>query len=434
MTKLIKLLGRTSELKQWKAVLKTLQREFSQLGADQLVVRFKRKNEISYIRISSSSYDEVSFIDTSSHEQITVLLKNQTEISFIPSQKLNLTSNEKELLHGILKTISSRCETIPKVTRVSQTAWEKVRNLKPNSQIVATSQSMKECVEQAKLVAKFHTSVFISGESGCGKELLADLIHQLSPRANKIFLKINCAVLPHQLIESQLFGHERGSFTGATEQKQGYFERAQGGTIFLDEIAELDISLQAKLLRVLETGEYERLGGSKTLKADVRIISASHKNLTKAIQDGQFREDLFYRLHTFPINISPLRQRKEDIIPLTKHILTELCEFHKITYDGFSNNFEASILSYPWPGNGRELRNELEKALILCQGKELKFDRFEQETNSSLLSFAEETKKIITRALKQCGGKVQGKGSASEILDLKPQTLYSKIRKYNISL
>ena len=232
--------------------------------------------------------------------------------------------------------------------------------------IVGKTEAMQALFGQVKLVAKWNTTVLIRGESGTGKELIANAIHYNSPRADGQFVKLNCAALPDNLLESELFGHEKGSFTGASVQRKGRFEQADGGTLFLDEIGEISPAFQAKLLRVLQEGEFERVGGTKTLKVDVRIIAATNRNLEAAVEAGNFREDLYYRLNVMPLNMPPLRERIEDIPELAQFLLSKIGKGQgrplKIT-----NSAIRLLMEYSWPGNVRELENSLERAAVMSQ-------------------------------------------------------------------
>lgn len=211
-------------------------------------------------------------------------------------------------------------------------------------------------------------SVLIEGESGTGKELVARAIHFNGRRSSGPFVAVNCAAIPHELLESEMFGHEKGAFTGATARKIGRFEQAHGGTIFLDEIGELDLNVQAKLLRVLQEREIQRVGGDQTIKVDVRIVSATNRNLLKRSRDGSFREDLYYRLGTFPIHLPPLRERREDILPLAEHFLTKFSEREGRGPRGFTRQAVKLIYDYPWPGNVRELEGAIERGVLMCEG------------------------------------------------------------------
>jgi transcriptional regulator with GAF, ATPase, and Fis domain len=234
--------------------------------------------------------------------------------------------------------------------------------------IVAESKAWKDVMLQAAKVAPTDTTVLLLGESGTGKEVVARAIHRTSPRAAGPFAAVNCAALPDQLLESELFGYERGAFTGAASAKPGRLEVAAGGVLFLDEVGETSPAVQAKLLRVLEEREFQRLGGTRVLKADVRIVAATNRDIQRAIARGEFREDLYYRLHVFEIRLPPLRERPEDILPLTEIFLAEIGPSIGRPVPGVSREARELLLAYPWPGNVRELRNALERAAILCEG------------------------------------------------------------------
>jgi len=252
--------------------------------------------------------------------------------------------------------------------RLEATVQTLARELESRGRIVGISQSWRDVMVQVGRVAPVETTVLITGESGTGKEVVSSLIHQGSPRAGKPFIAINCAALPEQLLESELFGHERGAFTGAVATKIGRIEQAAGGTLFLDEIAEMSPTVQAKFLRLLEQREFMRLGGTRTLKADVRVIAATNRDLSVAIAKGAFREDLFYRLNVFQIHIPPLRQRPQDILPLAETFLEDLGRTMGRPAAGISRDAREWLLSYSWPGNVRELRNAVERAILLCDG------------------------------------------------------------------
>jgi len=239
------------------------------------------------------------------------------------------------------------------------------------STIIGSSAAVRSMYEQVAQVAATNTTVLIRGESGTGKELIAHAIHYNSLRAKKPFIKVSCAALPDTLIESELFGHERGAFTDATARKKGRFELAEGGTLFLDEIGDVNLSTQIRLLRVLQQREFERLGGIETLKANVRIVAATNKNLEQAIASGDFREDLYYRLNVFTIFVPPLRERKADLPLLVDHFLEKLSRDHHKTIRRVSTPAIDALMSYHWPGNVRELENVLERALLVCDGEAL---------------------------------------------------------------
>ena len=236
------------------------------------------------------------------------------------------------------------------------------------SNIIGTSGSMRSVQAQVAQVARTNTTVLLRGESGTGKELLAHAIHYSSVRAEKPFVKVNCAALPHDLIESELFGYERGAFTGAQTSRQGRFEAANGGTLFLDEVGELSLATQVKLLRVLQEREFERLGSTRSIRVDIRLIAATNKDLEKAIEAGEFREDLFYRLNVFALFVPPLRERKSDILLLADHLLEKFAREHSKPITRISTSAIDMLVSYHWPGNVRELANAIERAVVVCDG------------------------------------------------------------------
>ena len=261
-------------------------------------------------------------------------------------------------------------ETRERADRLEATVESLTRELEARGRgrVVGVSQTWKDVLLQVGRVAASETTVLLTGESGTGKEIVASLIRQGSPRATKPFVAVNCAALPEQLLESELFGHEKGAFTGAIATKIGRLEQAAGGTLFLDEVAEMSPLVQAKFLRVLQEREFQRVGGTRPLRADVRVIAATNRDLAAALQRGQFREDLYYRLNVFEIAIPPLRQRPEDILPLAQSFLEELGESMGRPAAGISRDAREWLLAHSWPGNVRELRNAIERAILLCDG------------------------------------------------------------------
>lgn len=242
-------------------------------------------------------------------------------------------------------------------------ACEKLK--KPGHQIIAASPKMKALLADALKIANSHANLFISGESGTGKEVMAKFIHDHSPRKNESFIKVNCAALPETLIESEFFGHEKGAFTGAVSRRLGRFELADQGTLLLDEISEIPLTLQSKLLRAVQEGEFERLGGMKPIHVNVRLISTSNRHMEEAIEKNLFREDLYYRLNVVPLHIPPLRERKEEIIPLAELFLTKACQKNGKAPKRLSDEAKESLFSYNWPGNIRELANLIEHVVVL---------------------------------------------------------------------
>jgi two-component system response regulator AtoC len=243
-----------------------------------------------------------------------------------------------------------------------------------NMAFVAESPVMKTLLETVRKIAKSNASVFISGESGTGKEVIASAIHHFSFRAQKAFVKVNCAAIPGTLLESEFFGHEKGSFTGAAQKRLGRFELADKGTLLLDEVSEIPLELQPKLLRVIQEQEFERVGGDKPLKVDVRLISTSNRNMKEAIENKVFREDLYFRLHVLPLEIPPLRERREDITPLAQHFLKKLCKENLKPLKELSSGAKDKLLQYDWPGNVRELGNIIERTIVMHSGEIIQAD------------------------------------------------------------
>lgn len=311
-------------------------------------------------------------------------------------------------------------------------------------ELVGESPQWLGVIESARKVAPLKTTALILGESGTGKELIARAIHFFSPRAEQPFVAVNCAAIPKDLIENELFGHEKGAFTGATEIKQGRFELADKGTILLDEIGDMDLPLQAKLLRVLQESEFERVGGTRTLKVDVRIVAASNKNLERAVADGSFREDLFYRLNVFPISIPPLRERRADILPLARFFLEGFCRDMNRQRLSISEDAVRTLERYVWKGNVRELRNVIERAVIMADGAVVETGHLALcdpevtpsgvPASGSLLAIGEAAaraaeKSMIEKVLQETGG---NKSRAAEMLGVSYKTLLTKIKEFGL--
>lgn len=306
-------------------------------------------------------------------------------------------------------------------------------------EIIGDSPALTSVLGQVEQVAVTTATVLVLGESGTGKELLARAIHNLSDRRDRPMVKVNCAALPSNLIESELFGHEKGSFTGAFAQKLGRFELADGGTIFLDEIGELPLELQVKLLRVLQEQEFERLGGSKTIRIDTRVIAATNRDLKQSVADGEFREDLFYRLNVFPVVLPPLRQRTDDIPLLVHDFSARFAKRLGKRIDSIPHEVIEAFQSYHWPGNIRELQNVIERAVILARGSVLHVDEPLENavTETAPLLHVKSTleeveRRHITRTLEEANWKISGDGGAAEILDMNPSTLRARMRKLGI--
>ncbi len=313
--------------------------------------------------------------------------------------------------------------------------------------LVGNSPAWKQVLEKIRLVAPTDSHVMILGETGTGKEQVAKAVHALSGRSKQPFITLNCSALNHNLAESELFGHEKGAFTGAVAARKGRFELADSGTLFLDELGDLPLETQPKLLRAIQQGTFERLGGEKTLKADVRIISATNVRLEEKVRHGKFREDLYYRLNVFPIIVPPLRERQSDVVLLAHHFVETMrvrFGYEKVMLSGLTIR---KLLENNWPGNVRELQNTIERALINCRGGQIEAEHifFESQAKSPKLEkpvssasdagvsdFETEVGRIIARALQQCGGRIYGKDGAAALLNLKPTTLQSKIKKLGL--
>jgi DNA-binding NtrC family response regulator len=304
--------------------------------------------------------------------------------------------------------------------------------------IVTQSPAMLKVIELARKAAPTNAAVIITGESGTGKELIADLIHRCSARADQPFIKINCAAIPEDLLESEMFGHERGAFTDAKFQKQGMFELARKGTIFLDEIGDMSPKTQAKMLRVLQDGSFTRVGGSRTLQAGCRILTATNKNLQSLIEKGVFREDLYYRLSVVTLRLPPLRDRREDIPLLTDYFLQEFTRTYCKRIRTLSAQVSALFFRHDWPGNVRELRNLIERAVIFCEGDLIDVPAIPEQYQVVAEVRAERPleeryqtrgRELILEALQRSGGVKQ---KAASLLKIDRKTLYRKMKRYHI--
>ena len=304
-----------------------------------------------------------------------------------------------------------------------------------HTDIIGQSKSIKAALNKIEQVARTDSTVLLAGETGTGKELFANRTHNLSSRKDRAMIKVNCAALPPNLIESELFGHEKGSFTGAVSKTIGRFEVADDSTIFLDEVGELPLELQSKLLRVLQEGEFQRVGSSKTIKVNVRVIAASNNELQQAVHNGMFREDLYYRLNVFPIEIPPLRERKEDIPDLLWFFISEFEEKMGKTIKNISRKDMENLINYPWPGNVRQLRNVIERAMIISSGPDLEIELpgIKSETPpQEIKPITEVERDHISYILNMTNWRIRGKSGAAEILGLKPTTLESRLKKLGI--
>ena len=306
--------------------------------------------------------------------------------------------------------------------------------------IVGKSAALKRVLEQVAIVAPTDSTVLLRGETGTGKELIARAIHMLSSRREHPFVRVNCAAIPSGLLESELFGHEKGAFTGALVQRKGRFELADGGSLFLDEIGDISLELQPKLLRAVHEQEFERLGSSRTIHVNVRLIAATHRDLGAMIREEKFREDLFYRFNVFPIEIPPLRERREDIPLLVNYYVSNLSARMGKQIRSIPKEAMKMLMNCPWKGNVRELANFLERAVIFTRGDELEVPIAELRSalqisvaGNSASSFRQAEFNVITEALKAASGRISGNGGAAERLGLKRTTLQNKIRRLGIA-
>jgi formate hydrogenlyase transcriptional activator len=304
--------------------------------------------------------------------------------------------------------------------------------------IVGKSPALQKALEQVAIVAPTNATVLLYGETGTGKELIARAIHNLSSRRKRTLVRINCAAIPSGLLESELFGHERGAFTGALMQKKGRFELADEGSLFLDEIGDIPLELQPKLLRAVQEQEFERLGSARTIRVNVRMIAATHRNLSGMIREGKFREDLYYRLNVFPVAIPPLRERREDIPLLVNYFVSKLSRQMGRQIKTIPPRTMELLTNHPWRGNVRELANFIERAVVLSQSEELKipareFIAPESPEIASISTFKLAERHVIMDALKAASGRVAGRGGAAERLGLKRTTLQNKMQKLSIS-
>ncbi|MTI41472.1 sigma 54-interacting transcriptional regulator [Fulvivirga lutimaris] len=388
-----------------------------------------------------------------------VLLKLVAEVIVNTIERVTFEESLKKMNDTLEQEVKDRTQELSNANEELESALNEVKDLRDKLEaeniylkeeiesgnnfenIISQDKDFKKVLLEMEYVAKTTSTVLILGETGTGKEVISKALHNLSDRKDKPLIKINCAALPATLIESELFGHEKGAFTGAANVKQGRFELASGGTLFLDEVGEMPIELQPKLLRALQEGEIERLGGTKTIKVDVRLIAATNKDLEKGVEDGTFRSDLFYRLNVFPINIPPLRDRKDDIRLLVNHFVQKYNAKLGKQINKIPQNIISQLEKYNWPGNVRELENIIERAVIISPSSQLKLGdwflsnaKSSSTTNSDKFESLEKTEKAyITKVLSKTNWKISGPGGAAEILDLKPTTLESRIKKLGIT-
>ncbi|GJM14972.1 MAG: hypothetical protein DHS20C13_02990 [Thermodesulfobacteriota bacterium] len=419
--------------------------------------------------------DFYEFLGKESQIKIAELLK---ELYLLPQEKRNLwitgglqiiTANRHVLLTEatlsgfeiegeifytvILRNVNERIEAERKInTLIDETKYlqQEIKELSDYNEIIGNSRAIKKVLNEINQVAQTHATVLVTGDTGTGKELVARAIHNRSKRSDKPLIKVNCAAISPALMESEFFGHEKGAFTGATSKREGRFSLADGGTIFLDEIGELPLDLQSKLLRVLQEGEFDPVGSSITVKVDVRAICATNRDLNEMVREGKFREDLFYRLNVFPINVPPLKDRPDDI-PLLASAFVEKCAKRFGRRLGpLSPDITERLKSYSWPGNIRELHNVIERSLITSPGSELMLDNTLPETNGNFSSLEEnlldsnergvitenDFKKLeqdnLLNALESTKWRIYGKNGAAELLGMNPSTLRSRIKTLGI--
>jgi len=356
------------------------------------------------------------------------------------SPEKHLSSYEVQLMEGISNQTAIAIENNKLSSEVVRLRQE-LKGRKAREKLIGKNQKLRRCVEMALHVAGGTTTVLILGESGTGKELVADLIQENSPRADGPYIKINCSAIPEGLLESELFGHEAGAFTDARRQHRGKFEQSNGGTIFLDEIGQMSLSAQVKLLRILQEGEFQRVGGSKTIRTDVRVIAATNIALQEAVVGGNFRNDLFYRLNVYPIELPPLRERKEDLPLLVSHFIEVFREKSGKYVIGITDQAIELLRAYDWPGNVRELENAIERAVLVAERKILSVEDLPEAIQHARRDLRERTieieighsmeeieRKVIAETLNYSGGI---KSKAAEILGIGRRTLYRKLERLN---
>jgi two-component system response regulator AtoC len=298
--------------------------------------------------------------------------------------------------------------------------------------IIAESPAMKKILQDIQQIAKSNANVFINGETGTGKEIIAHLVHYSSPRANQPFIKVNCAAVPEALVESEFFGHEKGAFTGATSKRLGRFELADKGSLLLDEITEIPLALQAKLLRVTQEQEFERVGGSKSIKVDVRLISTSNRDIHEAIANKVLREDLYYRLNVVPIYLPPLRERQEDILPLAEYFIERTCQGNHLERKTLSLEAKKKLLSYRWPGNVRELANIIERSIVMDQGKIIQDHHLHLEGPMASTIVGKTLQEIEKQLIVETLQMHENRTKAAETLGISVRTLRDKLQEHHL--
>ena len=376
-----------------------------------------------------------------SRNDLEVQVQNRTSDLIAINKNLTHEIENRKQAEGRLRKAYSEIKNLKNQLEAECTyLGEEIKQIHDYSNIIGESEVMKYVLYSMEQIAPTDATVLILGESGTGKELMARAIHHNSKRKARPLVKVDCATLPANLIESELFGHEKGAFTGAVEKRIGRFELANGATIFLDEIGELPLALQQKLLRVLQEGEYERLGNSKVAHTDVRVIAATNRNLEADVSNGRFRKDLWYRLNVLPLSLPPLRDRVADIPLLVNLIINKSMRRHGKKITTVPTDVMEQFSAYPWPGNVRELENVIERAVIFSNGSKLQLTTplahaFSENTSSLTMpvkSLSEIEKEHILMALKKTHWNVTGKDGAADLLGLNPSTLRGRMRKHGI--
>lgn len=408
-------------------------------GVDYIPKPFQIEEVLARVNTHISIKDMQNELQSAYHNIEIKVQERTTEL-----KEANAELNETN--HKLLQEIENRKKIEKELEKLKNQLEDEVFYLQDEirmtldfDEIIGNCKAVKQMLELVQQVAPMETAVLILGETGTGKELIARAIHQNSQRKDRPLVKVNCAALPSNLIESELFGHEKGAFTGATSRKSGRFELANHGTIFLDEVGDMPLDLQAKLLRILQEGEFERLGGTSTIKIDVRVLAATNRDLDKLRAEGKFRDDLFFRLNVFPITSPSLREREGDLPVLARHFIDKYNLKAGKNIQKIAQKDIETLENYAWPGNIRELENIIERAVILSnKDKLLLGDWFAQSIrsteNNTSQSMDEMQKKYIVKVLKQTKGRIRGSSGAAKILDMKPTTLESRMKKLSIKI
>ncbi len=389
---------------------------------------------------------EISFLETSGRQFFWSV--NAYPVTYDPTSSLTVNlivhdiSELRNAQIGLEKALQEITHLQEQLRNENQSLKEQISHIASENDMLGSSSKMKNVISQIHKVAPTEATVLITGDTGTGKELVAREIHRCSQRAGRPLVVVNCAALPANLIESELFGHEKGAFTGALNRKTGKFEVASGGTIFLDEIGEMPLELQSKLLRVLQENQLERIGSNKLIDIDVRVIAATNRDLKKQTIDGKFREDLFFRLNVFPIHLPPLAEREGDVIEIATSFMNQFARKQGKNIFRISPDSLAKLLTYQWPGNIRELKNLIERAVILCHSDTLEIElpdfhsKLPSEANYSRTDVKKNLREVekthIIEVLNSTFWRIRGSGGAAELLGMKPTTLESRMAKLGI--